>query len=112
MDGTQVGLAMVTMLSARVGYVYYIAVRPAQRASGIGGLLLDDALATLRAAGATEALACVRPENASSVGLLLSRHFTRTGFGELTRSRGFVSAAGMWRRMVVAPGERVYAKAI
>jgi ribosomal protein S18 acetylase RimI-like enzyme len=107
-DGQQVGLAMSSMLGGRVGYVYYIAVSPSQRATGIGGLLMDDALETLRAAGATEALACVRPENIASVRLLLSRNFTRTGFGALVRSTGFAKATVLWRRMVVAPGERVY----
>ena len=95
-----------------MGYVYYIAVSPSQRSAGIGGLLLDDSLATLRGAGAAEALACVRTDNTPSVRLLQSRHFARTGFGELLRSRGLARTVDIWIRMVVAPGERVYVKAI
>ena len=111
-DSRHAGLAMLTMLAGRVGYVYYIAVSPSQRSAGIGGLLLDDALATLRAAGAAVALACVRADNTPSIRLLQSRHFARTGFGELVRSRGLARAAVIWIRMFVAPGERVYVKAI
>jgi ribosomal protein S18 acetylase RimI-like enzyme len=103
---------MLSMLGGRVGYAYYIAVSPSQRATGIGGLLLDDALETLRAAGAVKALACVRAENTASVRLLLSRGFAKTGFSELARSMGLVKAAAIWRRMVVAPGERVYGRSI
>jgi ribosomal protein S18 acetylase RimI-like enzyme len=95
-----------------MGYVSYIAVSPSQRSAGIGGLLLDDSLAALRAAGAAHALACVRADNAPSTRLLQSRHFARTSFGELVRSRGLARAAVIWIRMFVAPGERVYAKEI
>ena len=103
---------MFTMLAMRVGYVYYIAVSPAHRRAGIGGLLLDDAVAALRAAGAAQALACVRADNTPSIRLLQSRHFARTDFGELVRSKGLGRAAVIWIRMFVAPGEGVYVNAI
>ena len=103
---------MLTMPAGRVGYVYYIAVSPPQRASGIGGALLDNSLAVLKAAGAFEALASVSAENTPSIRLLQSRHFTRTSFGELARSKGFLITVLLWMRMVVAPGERVYVKAV
>jgi hypothetical protein len=44
-------------------------------------------------AGAAEALACVRVDNTPSIRLLESRHFERTGFDELVRSRGLARAA-------------------
>jgi ribosomal protein S18 acetylase RimI-like enzyme len=85
-DSRPAGLAMLKMLTGRTGYAYYIAVSPSLRSAGIGGLLLDDSLATLRAAGAVQALACARADNAPSIRLLESRHFTGTGFGELSPS--------------------------
>ena len=109
-DGRHVGLSMFKMLPGRTGYAYYIAVRPSQRSAGIGGLLLDDSLAVLRAAGAARVLACARAENTPSIRLLESRHFSRTGFAEVARSKGLVRAAVLWMRMVVAPGERVYVR--
>jgi len=105
-----VGLAMLRMIGERSGYVNYIAVTPPQRAAGVGGLLLDDALRILRAEGARETYACVRAENAPSIRLVESRCFIRTGFYELVRSRGLVSAAILWMRMVVAPGEKVFSR--
>jgi ribosomal protein S18 acetylase RimI-like enzyme len=111
-DGQQAGLSMHTMLDARVGYVYYIAVSPSHRATGIGGLLLDDALETFRSEGAAEALACARAENTASIRLLESRGFVRTGFGNLARFKGPLRAAALWRKMIVAPGEVVYTKTI
>ena len=55
-----VGLAMSTMLGEISGYAYYAAVTPSQRAKGVGGFLLDDALELLQAYGAREVFACVR----------------------------------------------------
>jgi ribosomal protein S18 acetylase RimI-like enzyme len=107
---TRVGMSMLTMLGKGSGYVYYIAVAPSERAAGVGGALLDDALQVVRAAGAREALACVQSDNIWSIRLFESRGFVSTGFCELVRSRGFVSAAFLWTRMVVAPGERVYVR--
>ena len=43
-----VGLAMSTMLGEISGYAYYAAVTPSQRAKGVGGFLLDDALELLQ----------------------------------------------------------------
>jgi len=103
---------MFTMLARQAGYLYYIAVSPAHRRAGIGGLLLDDLLAALRAAGAAQVFACARAENTPSIRLLQSRHFESTDFGELVRSKGFARAAVIWIRMFVVPGERVYTKAI
>jgi ribosomal protein S18 acetylase RimI-like enzyme len=109
--GTRVGLTMVTMLGQSCGYICYIAVTPAQRAKGIGGFLLDDALELLRAAGAQEVFACAQADNVPSIRLLRSRDFVRTGFRELVLVKGFARTARLWIRMVVAPGERVFVRA-
>lgn len=110
-DGTA-GLAMLTMLAERCGYVYYIAVAPSERGAGLGGLLLDDALAILKDAGAIEAFACTRWGNAASLRLLRSRSFERTRFGQRVRTHGLVHASILWMRMVAAPGEYVFVKDI
>jgi ribosomal protein S18 acetylase RimI-like enzyme len=106
------GLAMLTTLGQRAGYIYYVAVAPSQRGSGVGGLLLDDAFRVLHAAGAREVFACARKDNTPSIRLLGSRGFVKTGFRELARRKGLKAAAALWMRMVVAPGERVYVKVI
>ncbi|HTO23629.1 MAG TPA: N-acetyltransferase [Spirochaetia bacterium] len=107
-EGADVGLTMFEMLGPGLGYVYYVAVHPGSRGAGVGGALLDDALAQLRGSGAREVLACIRPENTSSIHLFSSRGFTATSFRETARLRGLGGTLGLWRRMVVAPGERVY----
>jgi ribosomal protein S18 acetylase RimI-like enzyme len=111
-EGAPEGLAMLRMIARRSGYIYYIAVIPSRRATGIGGRLLDDALQVLKAEGAAEALACILSGNFPSIRLFESRGFMRVSFSRLVRSRGFLSAATLWTRMIVAPGEKVFAKAL
>ena len=106
--GAAVGVTMFTMLGPFSGYVYYVAVAPSHRAAGVGGLLLDDALGLLRTESAREVFACIRADNTASLRLFESRGFTEVSFRELARGRGFGSAARLWMRMVVAPGERVF----
>ena len=105
---TPLGLVMYTRLQPGLGYVYYVAVDPACRSAGLGGRLLDEALARLGGAGAREVLACIRADNRPSVRLFESRGFARTGFLETARRGGVRAAVRLWRRMVVAPGEGVY----
>jgi ribosomal protein S18 acetylase RimI-like enzyme len=105
---TPIGLTMSTMIAPDLGYLYYIAVIPSARSAGVGGLLLDDALVRLQSAGAWEVLACVREDNTASLRLLESRSFAKTTFRGFVRSKGFLSAARLWVRMVVAPGEQVF----
>jgi len=103
---------MFTLLGKRSAYVYYLAVVPSQRAKGIGGMLLDDALNLLLESGALEVFACVRTDNIPSLRLIQSRDFVRTGFRELVASKGFAPAAKLWMQMVVAPGEKVFRKVV
>jgi len=109
--GIPVGLTMSTMIAPGSGYLYYFAVTPSARSAGVGGLLLDDVLAFLKAAGATEVFACVRDDNVASQRLMKSKSFSRTAFREVARSRGARDAVRLWTRMVVAPGERVFRRA-
>ncbi len=61
-----------------------IAVAPAVRGSGIGGVLLDSALQQVRARGANAVYLEVRESNESARRLYLSR-----GFGELSRRKNY-----------------------
>ena len=103
-----VGLVMLSMLRARSGYVYYVAVAPAQRKAGLGTRLLDSGLQILRGAGAREVFACAHADNTPMVRLLASRGFTMTSFRGLVRMNGLASAVRLIMRMVAAPGEKMF----
>lgn len=66
------------------GEIANIAVAPAYRGRGIGGQLLDDALAAARAAGSTMVHLEVRESNAPAQALYGSREFRAVG-----RRRGY-----------------------
>ncbi len=106
--GLPAGLSMLTMVGAGLGYVYYVAVIPAQRRAGLGGMLLDDALEVLGTAGALETLACIRGDNTASVRLFRSRGFERIRLRDLSRMKGLAAAVVIWAKMVVAPREQVF----
>jgi GNAT superfamily N-acetyltransferase len=110
--GSPVGLAMMKMLSPAVGYVYYLAVLPAERRNGIGGALLDGCLAWLASRGAGTTLAAVTRGNVPSERLIASRGFTPRTFWNLILHFGPAAAALLWLRMTVAPGERVSARGL
>jgi ribosomal protein S18 acetylase RimI-like enzyme len=103
-----VGLSMLRMVARRTGYIYYIAVIPSERGAGLGGVILDDALEFLAAAGAREAFASVERANIPSTRLFRSRSFFLMPFHTLARDRSVARAAVLWVRMMVAPGERVF----
>lgn len=107
-ENAKLGLSMSMMLGQGSGYIYYVAVAPSQRAKGVGGFLLDDAITLLRSEGAVEIFACARYINTPSIRLLQSRDFRKTGFCKLAGLKGFAGAARLWMQMVVAPGEKVY----
>jgi len=102
-DGKAVGLAMLKSLEAGVGYVYYIAVARASRRLGLGGRLLDDALEHFRGLGAEAVYASV--ENEEAAALFGSKGFVKTHFGEVVSTYGLLRALGMYRSMLVVPGE-------
>jgi ribosomal protein S18 acetylase RimI-like enzyme len=104
-SGEPAGLAMLKRLDARTGYVFYIAVAKAHRKRGIGGKLLDDALAYFLNAGIEEAYSSVESENEPSLRLFESRRFVKTNFGEVSRKYGRLGALMMYKEMLVVPGE-------
>jgi ribosomal protein S18 acetylase RimI-like enzyme len=106
------GLVMLKTLEGTVGYVYYIAVAKASRNKGIGKLLLEDALQLFRKSNLKEAFASVEKENEPSEALFASEGFTKTSFGEVSKTHGGLHAANMYRAMTVVPGEILLRKAI
>jgi len=107
-----IGLSMFTMLGPGRGYLYYVAVDPSRRAGGIGAALLDDALQRMRGNGAREVFACIRSDNVPSLHLFHSRGFSHARLRDQAREQGWANAVRLWRRMVVAPGERVFRRAM
>lgn len=105
LDGAPVALSMLKTLEKTAGYVYYIAVVPAQRGKGIGSLLLRDAISYLASLGATEVYASVGEDNAESNALFRGNGFRQTSYGEVSRKYGMLRALGMYRAMFVVPGE-------
>jgi ribosomal protein S18 acetylase RimI-like enzyme len=111
-SGKVVGLVMLKTLAESVGYVYYIAVAKASRKSGIGKLLLEDALRHFKASSVKEVFASVEKDNEPSEALFASEGFTQTNFGEVSKKYGSLHTANMYREMLVVPGEILLRKAI
>jgi ribosomal protein S18 acetylase RimI-like enzyme len=103
--GEVVGVSLLDRLAPDVGYVYYVAVLAAARRRGVGGRLLDDALALYRAQPVEVVFAAVRRDNEPS-----KRLFTRRGFRPVERREtswreGGLGAWGLRSRMRLVPGE-------
>jgi ribosomal protein S18 acetylase RimI-like enzyme len=111
-SGKPVGLVMLKTLGENVGYVYYIAVAKASRKSGIGKLLLEDALRHFKASSVKEVFASVEKDNEPSEALFASEGFTRTSFGEVSKKYGSLHTANMYREMLVVLGEVLLRKTI
>jgi len=111
-SGAPVGLVMLKMLEARVGYIYYVAVAKAHRRMGIARLLLGDSLGHFREGGVEEVYAGVEEGNVSSERLFASEGFTQTSFGEVSKRFGTIRAINMYRMMVIVPGEALMWKKI
>ena len=105
-EGKRVGVVMLNWLNKEAGYVYYIAVFPNLRGHGIAGRLLDDSLNFFFQGGAVEVYASVT-EHEESITLFKSHGFRETGFRELSRKYGLVSAMNLYRRMLVVSGEKL-----
>lgn len=102
---TPVGIVMLNVLDALVGYVFYIAVAKAYRRRGVARMLLADALRYFENAGVKEVYASVERENEPSEGLFGSEGFVRTSFVDVSTRYGGLRALNMYRRMLVVPGE-------
>jgi ribosomal protein S18 acetylase RimI-like enzyme len=104
-DGTMVGISMLDRLVPEAGYVYYMAIGKAYRNRGIGGLLLDDALAKFRKEGAQIIYAAAEEDNEPSLALLRSRGFRLIERKELGYKEGGLGAWGLRSRMMLVSGE-------
>jgi ribosomal protein S18 acetylase RimI-like enzyme len=109
-DGRLVGISMLERLVPEVGYVYYVAVAAADRGQGIGGRLLDDAVARFRAAGAVIVYGAVEEDNTASVRLFRSRGFREVERRELGYQEGGLGAWGLRSRMMIVHGEVLYGR--
>jgi ribosomal protein S18 acetylase RimI-like enzyme len=104
-EGELRGIAMVETLVPGVGYVYYIAVRSADRRRGVGARLLDDALQRFAAEGVRVVYAAAEADNAGSIGLFRSRGFREVSRKEPGYREGGLGAWGLRSRMRIVWGE-------
>jgi ribosomal protein S18 acetylase RimI-like enzyme len=104
-EGELRGIAMVETLVPGVGYVYYLAVRPADRRRGVAGRLLDDAIGRFAADGVRVVYAAAEAENAASLALFRSRGFRPVERKELGYREGGLGAWGLRSRMRIVWGE-------
>ena len=105
-----VGISMVELLRPTVGYVNYLAIAPSRRGEGIGGVLLDDALAHFVRSRAGIVFAAAEKTNRASIRLLKSRGFRGTRVHERPRTEGGPGAWGLRSRMHLVAGEVVLAR--
>ncbi len=103
--GQFLGLSMLKMVAEGSGYVYYIAVSSRSRRRGLGGRLLDDALAHFNELHASEVFASVEEDNVESNALFSSRGFQRTNRAEIAKRHGQMRTINMYREMMVVYGE-------
>jgi len=97
-----VGVSILKKLG-EFGYVYYVAVKRANRNQGIGTLLLDHAIDFFREQKGI--FASVEEDNVASLRLFESKGFERVSFSWLQSRVGLLRTAGLWREMTVVPGE-------
>ncbi len=104
-DGTIVGASMLDQLLPEVGYVYYVFVGEHHRREGIGGRLLDDALARFRSNATRVVYAAAEEENVASRELFRSRGFRLVDRSERNWQEGGLGAWGLRTRMRLVSGE-------
>lgn len=109
-EGEEVGLIMLKRLSQVAGYVYYVAVLPRFRGKGIGGRLLDGALAHFSTTKVEDVYASVEEENESSKTLFHSRGFDHLRGSDMAERYGRLRSLLMYREMMVVPGEVLLGK--
>ncbi len=106
--GELAGVSLLERLGPEVGYVYYLAVGARHRRTGIGGLLLDDALERFRSEGVVVVYGAVEEENRSSRRLFESRRFRLVDRNETSYRLGGLGAQGLRTRMWIVHGEVLY----
>ncbi len=104
-NGELLGVAMLDRLAPEAGYVFYLAVGAAHRRHGIGGVLLDDALAHFLSTGAEVVFAAAEADNAPSIALFRSRGFRLVERDEAGFREGGLGAWGLRSRMRLVRGE-------
>ena len=109
-EGEDAGIAMLKTLSEGPGYVYYVAVPPRFRRKGVGGRLLEDALAYFAAKGSPEVFASVPDDNDASKGLFSAKGFERVKESDVAQKYGRFKSFVMYREMMVVPGEVLLVK--
>ena len=103
--GEVVAVSVLERLDPEVGYVYYLSTAQTHRREGLGGLLLDDALALFRRERALVAYGAVEEDNAASIALFRSRGFRPVERKELGFREGGLGAWGLRSRMTLVGGE-------
>jgi ribosomal protein S18 acetylase RimI-like enzyme len=104
-EGAVVGVSVLERLDPAVGYVYYLSTAQTHRREGLGGRLLDDALALFRREHAAVAYGAAEGENEASIALFRSRGFRRVERKELGFREGGLGAWGLRSRMTLVGGE-------
>ncbi len=107
MKDTNIGLVMLTWLGGDLGYIYYIAVAPDHRKRKVGSRLLDDSLGYFFKNGSKAVYASISSDNPESENLFMSKGFSETNFGALSKEYGFGQALNLYRKMLVVPGEKL-----
>jgi len=98
-------VSILERLDPEVGYVYYLSTGLAHRGKGLGGLLLDDALAIFRREAMRVAYGAVEEDNRPSNALFRSRGFRPVERKELGYREGGLGAWGLRSRMTLVGGE-------
>jgi ribosomal protein S18 acetylase RimI-like enzyme len=105
LDGALLGVSLLERLTPEVGYVYYLSVSASHRRRGIGGILLDDALAGFRRDGVEVVYGAVEEDNDASLTLFRSRGFRVVERRETSYRDGGLGAWGLRSRMWLVGGE-------
>jgi L-amino acid N-acyltransferase YncA len=103
--GEVAAVSVLERLDPEVGYVYYLSTALAHRREGLGGRLLDDALALFRREHAHVAYGAAEEDNAASIALFRSRGFRTVERKELGFREGGLGAWGLRSRMTLVGGE-------
>ena len=102
------GVAMLERLVPEAGYVYYLCVARSRRRRGVGGALLDDAIAGFRRDGCQVVYAAIEADNEPSQAMVRSRGFRVVERKETSYRDGGLGAQGLRTRMWIVSGEELF----